>query len=101
MDQISFNPHPQGLVIGNVQGADMGSSAGPNAWPSVVASKTVSVDPTAKVVSLANIYRVPSAVRGDFAEDIDAAARFITCSHLVEFKVVFCSTSAPPADNDR
>jgi hypothetical protein len=101
MDQIGFNPQAQGLVIGNMQGADMGCATSPNAWPSVMASKAITSDPSAKVVCLTHINLSPPSVVGKLAEDINAGARFVARTDVVNLKVVFCSTSAPPANDGR
>jgi hypothetical protein len=71
MTQIGFDSHPFGVPASDDHGADVsGASPGYVCYPMV--SRKFIGEASAKVVCLANIYRIPEPILPLMAKDVDA-----------------------------
>jgi hypothetical protein len=94
---LDFDPPLGGIVSANDHSADMGGPCAGYVLPPVMMRKFIG-ETAAKVICLADIYRIPTSVSSKSAEDVDSTDR-IECdrSEFEVFKLVRFSADAIPS----
>jgi hypothetical protein len=97
LSKVGLDPETFALIHGDMQGAYVSSPIGNNAFPAMMRRKFIG-ETTAKVVRLANIYRIPSSVRPKLAKDIDSWSGQVDGSNGMMLE--FIRRSALPQPNE-
>ncbi|WP_395517265.1 hypothetical protein [Pseudorhizobium flavum] len=96
--EISFYPLTQGEASGDVEGAEVGSSGGPNATPFMM-SYQIGGETLVEAFGFANVDSVPVTVSSEFAGDVYTRAVVVDRADWIQLKAVNAAASTPPIND--